>query len=169
MGQEVAFRLQPAALLYQLRRRLEGVLWSQATAEGPPAEMNVNNSQCRSVSKCCNVLCRQAMYLPHRGQGGSPSSDQSPSIQLASVSRYPRTMASGRLPSYFWQSLCKAYLQLTPPLPQARFPTGLPGTVLSPLRRPWKEGHLRLEKKQAAVVQGTGTLKWNKNCFLFTV
>ena len=75
--------------------RLEGVWWYKATAEGPPTVINVNNSQCRSVSKHHEVLCRKAMHLPRGRERGSPNSDQTSSIQLASV---PQTHGEGLPP-----------------------------------------------------------------------
>ena len=108
--------------------RLEGVWWYKATAEGPPTVINVNNSQCRSVSKHREVLYRKAMHLPRRSE-----EEVQTQIKLlrSSWPQYPRPTGRGCLLSDFWQSLCKASLTLTPLLPQARIPNQLPGTAFS--------------------------------------
>ena len=51
--------------------------------------------QQQPVSKHREVLCRKAMHLPRGRERGSPNSDQTSSIQLASV---PQTHGEGLPP-----------------------------------------------------------------------
>lgn len=90
MGQEGV----PSALLC-LVGKIGTHLVVQSHSRRSSTVINVNNSQCRSVTEHREVLCRKAMHLPRRRERGSPNSDQTSSIQLASV---PQTHGEGLPP-----------------------------------------------------------------------